>query len=621
MIDSNKIPQFNEAFETLEIQFGLLLEKIRESDSIEPGSNSPEEEKSRLLSIVETRRKEVLSISEIVKNQPATIKPDDKIFREHLETLLKIDGCIRKTKNDIAALAEEQYAIKLDLYKQEIFKSLEAAEDLIDYIFPNIQHEIEYLENHYGKADNAAASILPELEKLLADFRGHEISFNEFLFGYEDDDEKVAGYNRLRAENNLFSRFQFYENHTDDYQEISRRLKEIGAAIHPLLIEKRLEPEIEALIPRLTMDEYTRISRANDIFYFNALLNSMIKVVGRKFSYRMEYKKARQLFDDFVRLQKSLIFYNLAEFNLMRRALETKLVDEKENFEELLDDLKKSIDEKTIAFHRIGFVMEKISKRDFNVSVFEKDPDDITLHITRHLEKDYGRNLLERINVVVQEIDFWYPTETRRILFDQIGQFTRDIQSNQAVDKKAFLGFMKNCDKEIEENQRKSYPERIKVAVQILVSFQTTFSEKVMRDKLEKRLSNPEIWKEIAPMLEGAKKNLTVLNSGSASLTENVNKFPFLKGALDELCQLFYDLAMQLFVGYEKKDAISVVNMTNILSVYNEFHEIKSCSAAFMHFLNKIIIPNFQVNEKLMMALSKDPRCGARFKKLFPEKK
>ncbi len=621
MIDADKITQFEEAFTALENQFGLLLEKIKESDSIESDHRAPEEEKSRLLSRVETCRKEVLSIPVIIKSYPEKFKPDDKIFQERLETLLKIDGWIQKTKNEIAAMAEEQYATKLDLYKQEIFKSLETVAGLINFIFPNIQHEIEFLENHYGRVDNVAVSIMPELEKLLAKFREYEISFHEFLFGYEGDEGNVSGYNQLRTENKLFSRYQFYENHTEDYRLISQCLKEIGAAIHPLLIEKRHEPDIEALIPSLTMDEYARISRANDIFYFNTLLGSMIKVVGRKYSYRKEYKKAKELFDDFGRSQKLLIFYNLVEFNRMREALEARLANEKDKIDELLNELKKHMDEKTIAFRRIDFVVEKISKGDFNVAVLEKDADDITLHITPHLEKSYGRNILERINIVVQEINFWYPHETRQILFQQIGQFTNKVQLDQPVDKKAFLGLMKNCDKEIEENQRKSYPERVKLAAQILANFQNTISEKVTRDKLEKRLRNPEIWKEITPRLEAAKKNLTVLNSGHASLAENVNKFIFLKGALDELCQLFYDLAMQLFVGYEKKDAVSVVNMTNILSVYNEFHDVKSCSAAFMHYLNKIIIPNFHVNEKLMTALSRDSRCRARLEKLFPEKK
>ena len=96
----------------------------------------------------------------------------------------------------------------------------------------------------------------------------------------------------------------------------------------------------------------------------------------------------------------------------------------------------------------------------------------------------------------------------------------------------------------------------------------------------------------------------------------NVNKFPHLRKALGEFNQMLYDLAMQLFVLFPGAEDQFVANMAGILSICKECHDLPTLWAAFSHYYKKIAIPNFQVNESMIMETSKNPLCKSRFKEL-----
>ncbi|MBT5763573.1 MAG: hypothetical protein HOI59_06900, partial [Nitrospina sp.] len=113
------------------------------------------------------------------------------------------------------------------------------------------------------------------------------------------------------------------------------------------------------------------------------------------------------------------------------------------------------------------------------------------------------------------------------------------------------------------------------------------------------------------------KKNIAVLSSDNASMKKNVNKFPFLQVAVEHLSQVLYDLSMQMYILFDGVDGRSVTNMTNILSTYNEFRDIASLWAAFSHYYSKTSLQNLSVNEKIMLELTKEPRCQSRLKGLF----
>ncbi len=122
---------------------------------------------------------------------------------------------------------------------------------------------------------------------------------------------------------------------------------------------------------------------------------------------------------------------------------------------------------------------------------------------------------------------------------------------------------------------------------------------------------------QISEDLDKVKRNIAVLSSNNASMKKNVNKFPFLKEVTEHLSQVLYDLSMQMYILFEGLDGRSIANMTNILSTYNEFRDRASLWAAFSHYKFKTSLKNLSVNEKIMIELTKEPRCKARLKELF----
>ena len=134
---------------------------------------------------------------------------------------------------------------------------------------------------------------------------------------------------------------------------------------------------------------------------------------------------------------------------------------------------------------------------------------------------------------------------------------------------------------------------------------------------MQGRLINTKIWEEMEPSFQKVKKNLAILTSGNSSVKSNANKFPFLQIATDEMCQVLYDLAMQLFIHYDGVDRRSVTRMTDILSTYNEFHDIGGLWMSFTQYFKKTALNNLLVNEKVTMTYSKLPACKNKMTQLF----
>lgn len=167
---------------------------------------------------------------------------------------------------------------------------------------------------------------------------------------------------------------------------------------------------------------------------------------------------------------------------------------------------------------------------------------------------------------------------------------------------------------------QKTYPDKVKELANIYSAFNKLFPGRAQKGKLEKRLMNDSIWGEISEDIGIVKRNIAVLSSNNASMKKNINKFPFLRVAIEHLSQVLYDLSMQLFISFEGIDGRSVTNMTNILSTYNEFRDTPSLWAAFSHYYSKSSMPNLSVNEKVMIELTKDPGCQTCLKELFSKK-
>ena len=130
-----------------------------------------------------------------------------------------------------------------------------------------------------------------------------------------------------------------------------------------------------------------------------------------------------------------------------------------------------------------------------------------------------------------------------------------------------------------------------------------------------------DVCKELSSMVTMVKRNMAVLSSNHESIAQNINKFPFLKNSLEDFCKLLYDFSMQLFILYEMADQRSIMNMTNILSTFNEYHDVKSLWQSFSHYFQQSIISNFYANETKMIRMTQNALCKQQLDKLFPKKK
>lgn len=642
MINPKQLPDLEEDIGFARTQLTLFHDKISGAKVIEPqGKNTPEQEKKSLLARVNVHKDcldKVLSGVKKVFDSAGTgasatpagvtggsgseatafLKKVNPLFL--LDTLTYIDETLDDIKVDVAKISEEQYECKLDLYKIEIARALDAILNLFDFLIPNIRHEISQLERYYRIPQNASNSILPELNELMDDISHRKISLKEFLNGYEFGGKRYAGYDELRSRNRVFSRYQFYENPPEYYKEINKCVYEIRSVVELFLSEKRGEPEFGKFYDQ-SKEMNAAIAKMSEIFDAATLYNAMIKKMGKKYSYREDFKKAKSLVDQFNDLQTSLIVYFDKRVDLVLNEMSALFTEasDKNKFQMIVDEMKRYMGQKKLTFTRLEMVLAKLAKKDFNIVIQEKAVEDITIDITPHHENKYGKDILERINIIIMEIDFWYPPEPKQLLFQNLAKTTEKIQADEPVDKQEFYKLMQSYDQEIEKSTRVTYPDKIKELSGVYGAFQKNFALKMNREKLEKRLANKGLWAEIDPKLKNTNKSLLVLASGNPSLKTHVNKFSFVKMATEEMCQVLYDLSMQIFILFPGVDTRSTTRMTDILSTYNEFYEVAALWQAFSHYYKKTALPNLSVNESMMLTLAKTPRSKARLDELFPK--
>ena len=529
-----------------------------------------------------------------------------------------IDQVFIDFKQVVERIADDQYECKLEVYKQEVFKTVELILASFDFVLPNIRFELNYMEKYYREPGNMGKTVVPELNDLVSELEEHSITLDEFFNGYGSGEDKTLGYNVLRMKNGLFSKYQFFDNSPEAYKELNDIYYQVCKLMEAFLKDKRSEPDLGKFyfqVKEMSM----LISRMSDVFDTGAFLTTLIQKSKKKYSYADEVRKSVALLQKFNEIKKNLIVYNEQMIKRAQSTLESKFSQEveKNRLKAVMDETWNCIEARQIHFSRLDMIFSKLLKKNFNIVVREKDAEDITIIITPHHEKKYGRDILNRINIIIQEIDFWYPPDEKQLLFQSIAKTTEKIQNDEPLDKKEFMVMMQGYDKSMEKNIRKTYPNKVKEMGGIYSAFKKLFPGKTEKVKLEKRLMNDKIWEEISEDMENVKKNIAVLSSDNASMKKNVNKFPFLQVAVEHLSQVLYDLSMQMYILFDGVDGRSVANMTNILSTYNEFRDIPSLWAAFSHYYSKTSLQNLSVNEKIMLELTKEPRCQARLKELF----
>lgn len=474
-------------------------------------------------------------------------------------------------------ITSDQYESKLEAVNQDLSKTLESLSELFEFITPNIRNEINVLTRHYRSPANINQSIIPGLDALMEQLEENAISLTQFVSGYEKDGASIPGYDALRTRGGLFSKYQFYQVPEREYAEINFFFHRFIKAATDFMSKRVTEPDFRKLLDRMEKLPQ-RIARSTELFETHACMNLVYQKIGKKYSFHERFKEFTPLLEEFNKLKNALIFYH-------HEAFEKKITDLEKNFEEeadlnrfeaIIEEVRGLIELKAMAFDRLPGIFEKLAKKNFNIVLQQKEADDITIEITPHHEQKFGRKNLERINIIIQEIDFWYPPENKQLLFQDLSLMTRKFQNDEPIDEKKFYALIKSYDIEIEKNTRIYYPKKTQYLKNVYSLFHGLIMQRSNRTKLNNRLQNPNIWPEISPRLKLVSKSILVLNSDSPSLAGNMNKFVFIKKATEELCQLLYDISMQLFAAYRNVDIRSVGNMTNILSVYNEFYDVYS---------------------------------------------
>jgi hypothetical protein len=621
MISAPNLLYLKEEIKAVEKLLFLFMDRVKNSSDIIAEGKDPEQEKAKILKQVSSQ---IQGLSKIVDlaNDRTDIEASNDSHPKYFARLKEINLVLKGLRSMVETIVYEQYECKLEAFKPDLFKSLDAVSGMFRFITPNIKNEIEILTRHFRIPSNSHQSIISELEALIEKFEEHKISLGDFSGGYGKNGSRVFGYDDLRVKGGKFSKYQFYENSSAKYKEINACFQRFIKTATDFLSKRVTESDLRKLLDRIEKLPQS-ITRMEELFEIHICINLVYQKTGKKYSFHERFKELTAPLEEFNKLKNTLIYYHDEAFEGTVSVLEKNFEEEADlkRFEDIIEEVRKLIESKTVSFSDLRTVFNKLKDRNFNIVLQQKEAADITIEITPHHEQKVGRKNLERINIIIQEIDFWYPIENKQLLFQDLGLITRKFQNDEPIDEKRFFSLIKSYDKEIEKNTRIYYPKKIQYLKNIYSLFHKFIMQGTNREKLGRRLQNPNIWKEINPRLKVVSKALLVLNSDSASLVANVNKFAFIKIATEELCQLLYDLSMQLFVTYRNVDIKSVGTMTDIMSVYNEFYDVYSLWSVFNHYFNKNHIGNFDINEEVIMQVTKDKHCQERFSQLFAESK
>ncbi|KMP11286.1 hypothetical protein UZ36_04910 [Candidatus Nitromaritima sp. SCGC AAA799-C22] len=517
----------------------------------------------------------------------------------------------------IEEIAEEQYACRLGIFKQEISETCSMVMERIDFVLPAIRSEISFLESNYRVPAEAGDNEMAVLEELVEDLEENRILLEEFFQGYKNGDTYVPGYNELRCMGGILSKYQYYENPPDAYREIKGNFFEYCKALEPFLKDKKSNPEFSKFYDQVR-DRSRTIKKMSDIFEMDVLVGELEKRVQVKYSYDQNIKNARFHLEKFEKRKKDLIEYNLDEIKKAEKELEGLMKGEEETnrFNSLMKEVKQEIKKRSIPFSKLEAVFKKIKEKNFNILIGQQDVKDVSISITPHHEKKYGRGILERINTIILEVDFWYPPGMKKTIFDNISETTQKIQADEPVDKQEFLKLMQKYDRDLESKVRATYSEKVKDLQSVYTALNKLYMEPLNRKKLEQRLANTQIWGEIKPKIDEIEEHLKELASGKPEVAKNIDKFIHIRKATNGLCNVLFDLSMQLFILFHGVDGKTITKMTNTLAVFKEAHDAAGLWATFSHYFKKNAIPNFQVNHSIILQNARLPTTKAGLNKL-----
>jgi hypothetical protein len=303
MIDAKALPEVKKHLETLANQLSLFENKVKDASEIEPGDKGPEEERERILSILASYQKKLPDIEKEASSTLFKNGSDPIDVSKALQSLKEIDKTFIKLKQDVEQFADDQYECKLEVYKQEVFKTVELILTTFDFVLPNIRFELNYMEKYYREPANMGNSVTPELNELVNSLEEHSITLDEFFNGYGSGEDKTLGFNVLRMKNGLFSKYQFFDNSPEAYKQLNDIYYQVCKFMESFLKDKRSEPDLGKFYFQVK-EMNMLISRMSDVFDTGNFLTSLIKKSKKKYSYVDEVRKSVALLADFEKIKK-----------------------------------------------------------------------------------------------------------------------------------------------------------------------------------------------------------------------------------------------------------------------------------------------------------------------------
>ncbi|MZH03236.1 MAG: hypothetical protein F3745_07550, partial [Nitrospinae bacterium] len=399
----------------------LFKERIDTAPEIITDGGDQEQEKSRILKLISFHKKNLSVIMDLVDDRR---DPDAQNLKhsKYFSRLKDIDRILKDIRSMVETITFEQYECKLDPVKQSLFKFLDSIAGVFQFITPNINNEIDLLTRHYRIPSHSHESIIPELEVLLEQFEGNEISLADFADGHEKNGARVSGFDDLRIKAGKFSRYQFYEPDKKSYEKINECFQKYFKTSMDFMSKRKTEPDFRKLLDR--MEKFPQsITKMEQLFEIHSCINLVYQKIGKKYSFHERFKELTSPLDEFNKIKNTLIYYHHEAFERKVKELEPSFDEEVDlkRFEDIIEEVRKQIEAKTTPFDRLQMIFTKLEEKNFNIVLQQKEAEDITIEITPHHEHKFGRKNLERINIIIQEIDFWYPVESKQLLFQDLG--------------------------------------------------------------------------------------------------------------------------------------------------------------------------------------------------------
>ncbi len=366
MIPAKNKVSLSEDIKEAENLLVLFKERVGNASEIIADAGDPEKERSRILKLLSFNKQNLTVIREMVDDRT---EPDAQNINhpKYFARLKAIDHILKDIRSMAEAIAFAQYECKLELIRQALCKSLDDISEAFQFLIPSIKNEIALLTKHYRLPSHTQQSIIPELEALVEQFEGNEISLTEFAEGYEIDGTKISGYDALRIKGGKFSKYQFYENGKSGYNEINVSFHRFMKTAVDFMSKRKKELDFRKLLDR--MDKFPEsISNMNELFEIHVCMNLVYQKIGKKYSFHERFKELTLPLEEFNKLKNTLIFYHHESFEKTVKGLEGNFGEEADlkRFEDIVEEVKKQMEFKVASFDSLQMIFSKLEEKNFN---------------------------------------------------------------------------------------------------------------------------------------------------------------------------------------------------------------------------------------------------------------